>query len=149
MTDNSVYNLGNIQGEKGEKGDPGEKGEKGEKGDPGEKGEKGDKGDPGENGKDGRGIAGTELVNGELVITYTDGTSDNLGKINNQNQSTEYLQFELLDDGTFRVSIKSDYKAFIEEVYIPSEYYGRKVTVIYSFSKCPLLKKVVMPDAPR
>jgi len=44
MTDNSVYNLGNI---------------KGEKGDPGEKGEKGDKGDPGENG---RGIANMELV---------------------------------------------------------------------------------------
>ena len=134
MTDNSVYNLGNIKGEKGEKGDPGEKGEKG------------DKGDPGENG---RGIAGTELVNGELVITYTDGTSDNLGKINNQNQSqsTEYLQFDLLEDDTFMVSIKSDYKALIEEVYIPSEHNGRKVTVIYSFSKCPLLKKVVMPDS--
>ena len=134
MTDNSVYNLGNIKGEKGEKGDPGEKGEKG------------DKGDPGENG---RGIAGTELVNGELVITYTDGTSDNLGKINNQNQNTEYLTFKLRDDGTLSVSIKDECRAIIDEVYIPSECYGKKVTVIAvnGFTNCRLLKKVVMPDS--
>ena len=50
-------------------------GEKGDKGDTGAKGEKGDKGDTG------RGIAKTELVNGELIITYTDGTKENLGSI--------------------------------------------------------------------
>ena len=54
LTDNTVCNLGNIKGEKGDKGD------------------KGDKGADGKNGKDGRGIAKTELVNGELIITYTD-----------------------------------------------------------------------------
>ena len=52
-------NLGNIKGDKGERGEQGQQGLQGTKG------------------ADGRGIAKTELVNGELVITYTDGTSDN------------------------------------------------------------------------
>ena len=83
------------------------------------------------------------------MITYTDGTSDNLGKINNQNQSTEYLTFKLRNDGTLSVSIKDECRAIIDEVYIPSECYGKKVTVIAvnGFTNCRLLRKVVMPDS--
>lgn len=64
------------------------KGEKGDKGDTGDKGDKGDKGDTGSNGADGIngtngiGIAKAEVnANGELVITFTDKTSVNLGKV--------------------------------------------------------------------
>lgn len=43
---------------------------------------KGDKGDPGTPGKDGVGIAKTEInENGELIITYTDGATANLGRV--------------------------------------------------------------------
>ena len=43
----------------------------------GPKGDKGDKGDTG------RGVLKMELVNGELIVYYTDGTSQNLGPITN------------------------------------------------------------------
>ena len=87
----------------GEKGDTGKDGQQGEKGDKGEKGDPGDAGTPGQNvkngtnginstssadgknekdGKDGIGIAKAEInANGELVITYTNGKTVNLGKI--------------------------------------------------------------------
>ena len=44
-------------------------------------GEDGKDGIDGTNGADGVGIAKTEIVNGELVITYTDGKIENLGKV--------------------------------------------------------------------
>ena len=69
LTDNTVLNLGNV---KGEKGDTGEKGEKGDKGADGK---------DGVDGKDGRGIADMAIINGEIVITYTDGTKSVIGKV--------------------------------------------------------------------
>ena len=87
----------------GEKGDTGKDGQQGEKGDKGDKGDPGDAGTPGQNGKngtngvngasgadgkngkdgkDGIGIAKAEInADGELVITYTDGKTVNLGKV--------------------------------------------------------------------
>lgn len=84
----------------GEKGDTGEAGQQGEKGDKGDKGDPGEDGTPGQDGKDGTngasgadgkngkagkdgvGIAKAEInANGELVLTYTDGTTANLGKV--------------------------------------------------------------------
>ncbi len=77
-----------TQGEKGEKGEAGEKGDKGdtgEKGDKGDTGEKGDKGDTGEAGKDGISITDVKVAdNGDLIITYSDGTkkvAGNLAKV--------------------------------------------------------------------
>ena len=62
------------------KGQQGEKGDKGDKGDPGSKGEKGNAGSKGDKGEAGRGIASMEINdNGELIVTYTDGTTENLG----------------------------------------------------------------------
>ena len=93
----TTVNLGKVvgndgaqgaQGEKGEKGDKGDQGiqgEKGDKGDQGIQGEKGDKGDAGingTNGADGVGVASSEInALGELVITYSDGNTVNLGKV--------------------------------------------------------------------
>ena len=73
-----------VQGEKGDPGEPGAQGEKGDKGEPGEKGEKGDKGEPGEQGatgNNGRGIKRMEIINGHLIVTYTDNTTVDLGSI--------------------------------------------------------------------
>ena len=66
-------------GEKGDKGDTGAAGDKGDKGDTGEKGEKGDKGDTG---AAGRGIETTQIdASGHLIITYSDGTSEDAGLV--------------------------------------------------------------------
>ena len=53
----------------------------------GEQGDKGDKGDPG------RGILRMELVNGELIVYYTDGTSQNLGSITGGTTEKENLVY--------------------------------------------------------
>lgn len=60
----------------------GAKGEKGEQGIQGIQGEKGQNGKDGTNGKDGIGITNAEINNsGELILTYSNGTSANLGKV--------------------------------------------------------------------
>ena len=73
------------QGEKGDKGDPGDAGTPGQNGKNGTNGVNGASGADGKNGKDGKdgiGIAKAEInADGELVITYTDGKTVNLGKV--------------------------------------------------------------------
>lgn len=69
-TNGDKLNLGNVIGAKGDKGDTGAAGATG------------DKGDKGDAGADGIGVASIDTnENGELVITYTDGETVNLGKI--------------------------------------------------------------------
>lgn len=135
LSDNSVINLGNVKGEKGDKGD------KGDAGAQGEKGEKGDKGDTG------RGIAKTELVNGELIITYTDGTKENLGSVTSaENTADKYLVYKILTDDSVSVSLKSEYIGDLEgKITIPSEHNGRKVTEIKGFTGCQL-SEIELPD---
>ena len=63
----------------GVKGDTGETGSQGPQGD---KGDKGDKGDTGEKGTDGKGIKSVAINEEEhLIITYTDDTTTDAGKI--------------------------------------------------------------------
>lgn len=79
LTNGTSLNLGNIKGEKGDKGDQGIQGEKGEKGDAGLGGANGK---DGTNGTDGVGVASSEInALGELVITYSDGNTVNLGRV--------------------------------------------------------------------
>ena len=67
LTNGTTLDLGNIKGADGAKGD---------------KGDKGDKGETGAAGEDGNGVAGTAINEvGELVITYTNGETANLGKV--------------------------------------------------------------------
>ena len=81
-------------GEKGDTGEAGQQGNKGDKGDNGAQGKDGKDGTSGvngaggadgKNGKDGKngvGIAKAEInADGELVLTYTDGKTVNLGKV--------------------------------------------------------------------
>lgn len=119
LSDNSVINLGNVKGEKGDKGD------KGDAGVQGEKGEKGDKGDTG------RGIAKTELINGELIITYTDGTKENLGSVSNaESEYSSGLQYTLNEDNNSYTLSSAGELFNSTKVVIPETYKGKPVTKI-------------------
>ena len=150
----TVTLLGNIKGIKGDKGDKGVDGKSAyelyiaahpeytgtqEEWLAALKGEKGDTG---------RGIEKTEIVNGELIVTYTDNTTQNVGKVK-EDDYTEYLKFERLSDGTLSVAIKEDYKRFVKKIVIPSEYYGFKVTKISKegFYYCDMLEEIVLPES--
>ena len=166
------------KGEKGDKGDPGEPGEKGEKGDkgdpgePGEKGEKGDKGDPGEpgekgdtgsrglKGETGRGIDYMEFnSDGELMVYYTDGTSQNLGTIptaggsggdsgeSGGTEEPQILEYVLLPDGTYGVRAGADIDS-VTVINIPEEYDDIAVTQILAkgFEELSNLQKVTLPE---
>ena len=73
------------QGNKGDKGDNGAQGKDGKDGKDGTSGVNGAGGADGKNGKDGKngvGIAKAEInADGELILTYTDGKTVNLGKV--------------------------------------------------------------------
>ncbi len=74
--------LKSVKGDKGDQGEQGIQGEKGDKGDQGEQGIQGEKGDKGEDGVDGVGIASMQINdNGNLIVTMTDGTESDLGKV--------------------------------------------------------------------
>lgn len=119
LSDNSVITLGNVKGEKGDKGD------KGDAGVQGEKGEKGDKGDTG------RGIAKTELINGELIITYTDGTKENLGSVSNaESEYSSGLQYTLNEDNNSYTLSSAGELFNSTKVVIPETYKGKPVTKI-------------------
>lgn len=110
LSDNSVINLGNVKGDKGARG---------------EKGEKGDKGDTG------RGIAKTELVNGELIITYTDGTKENLGSVSNaESEYSSGLQYTLNEDNNSYTLSSAGELFNSTKVVIPETYKGKPVTKI-------------------
>ena len=153
--------LGNVKGPKGDKGDPGSAGQNGVDGKSafelyqqvhpeytGTYAEwvdslKGEKGDPG------RGILKTELVNGELIITYTDGTSENLGSLSGSMNMVEKngLIFELLPDGTY--GVRAGTVSSNTEITIPNTVNQRAVTVILDngFEGCANLLTINMPDS--
>ena len=108
-----IASLAGRQGEKGEKGDTGTQGEKGE---------------TGAKGADGRGIAKTEIVDGELVITYTDGTKENVDFAGNTNDNSDLIFVEL-SDGT--CSVQASEKAKDKTtITIPETHNGKPITVI-------------------
>ena len=70
------------QGPKGDKGDKGDTGAAGKDGAQGKQGPKGDKGDTGAAGKDGRSVKAFEINDeGNLIVTYSDGETADLGKV--------------------------------------------------------------------
>ena len=85
-------------------GAKGDKGDKGDTGEQGEKGDKGDKGDQGEKGDAGVGIKSAALdQDGNLIITLTDDSVQNLGKIVGMNG----IDGEDGSDGKDGVGVKS------------------------------------------
>ena len=101
-------------------------------------------------GADGRGIADMEIINGELVVTYTDGTTDNLGSIGSgtSTEDKEILIFTLLSDDTYSVSAGNGAKN-VDSIEIPSTYNGKAVTQIAdkAFMNLSNLTKITIPDS--
>ena len=86
LTDDTETNLGNVKGAKGDKGDPGEKGA------------------DGTNGLDGKGITDTSInADGYLIITYTDGSTQNAGKVisSGSSDTNDYALGSIITMGTF------------------------------------------------
>ena len=112
-TDTIAVNLGSIKGEKGDQGIQGEKGEKGDKGDAG------------------RGIVRTEVIDGELWITYSDDVDNpvNVGRVADMNSVTDGdLVYTMLEDGTY--SVKAAKTFTTTNLVIPSTYNGITVSKI-------------------
>lgn len=71
-----------LESLKGEKGSDGKDGIDGENGIDGQDGQDGQDGKDGQNGADGKGITSSEInANGELVLTYSDGSTANVGAV--------------------------------------------------------------------
>ena len=139
------------KGDTGEKGDVGDKGEKGDTGEKGEKGDKGDIGDKGDAGKDGRGILKMEIVDGWLMVTYTD-DPDNPVKIGRVGsgaiyEGTEGLEFYPLPNGTY--GVMGTRTKYLDKIIIPSTCNGKAVTAILSeaFRDHKALVEVIIPDS--
>ena len=142
-------------GEKGDKGDKGDKGEQGEpgipgaagvKGDKGDKGDKGEQGAAGQNGTNGVGILKTEIKDGCLWITYTDGTEVNVGRVTEDKPDPKGLVFKLLPDDTYEVS--ADSAKYSDKIEIPATFDGKIVTKIAAnaFDGAAYLTEIVIPE---
>ena len=103
--------------------------------------------------------------NGELVLTYTDGTSENLGIVKGgdgkdgkngvssvTDDNPQGLAFYLKDDGTYAVG--GGNSALLSEVTIPATYKGKDVTEVLKFCLKDIedsfgskLKKVIIPNS--
>lgn len=132
----------------GTNGVDGKDGKDGINGVDGKDGKDGKDGTNGIDGKDGRGIADMAIINGEIVITYTDGTKSVIGKSDDVilNES-DTLEFTLLSDGTYAVT-----GCLVDnptEITIPSKFNGKFVTKIYSnaFENIITLKTVNIPNS--
>ncbi|MBE6663175.1 MAG: leucine-rich repeat domain-containing protein [Ruminococcaceae bacterium] len=84
-----------------------------------------------------------EIIDGELIIYYTNGTSQNLGEIEGEDD----FEYYPLSDGTYAVSVN---KAILfSEIEIPSTYRGKAVTQIKEggFKGATNLKKLTIPSS--
>lgn len=78
-SDGSTADVGRVVGPRGEQGPRGSRGVAGKTG---KSGRPGENGETGAQGPAGRGIASTEISeSGHLIVTYTDGTSTDLGPV--------------------------------------------------------------------
>ena len=129
-------------GAKGDKGDTGATGAQGEKGEDGETPYIGENGNwwigeadtgvkaAGEDGANGRGIARMEIIKGELIVSYTDGKTENLGNINSieEDFNHEIFDIKLLSDNTYSIIGIKD--TTLTNVIIPEKINGIFVTRI-------------------
>ena len=108
-------------------------------------------------GSNGRGIVSTQFEEGDLIVYYSDGTNQRIenvyseieSRVAEQVASVNALVFNQLDDGTLEVSINDNYKSFVEEIIIPSSYYGKTVSAIAKngFNGCSSLKEIKFPSS--
>ena len=149
-TNGDDINLGKVIGDKGDKGETGATGATGAQGEQGIQGDKGDKGDKGETG---RGIVRTEIVDNNLVIYYTDDTTethDLKGVVGSA--QIDLLIYTKLDDGTYVLkNIVEGCEELATEINIPSQYNGGDVISIgnRALSGATNARKITIPNTVR
>lgn len=84
-----------------------------------------------------------EIIDGELIIYYTNGTSQNLGEV----EKDDNFEYYPLSDGTYAISV--DKAIMLSEIEIPSTYRGKAVTQIKEngFKGATNLKKLTIPSS--
>ena len=94
----------------------------------------------GKDGTDGIGITNVEIVNGDLIITYSDGSTQNAGKVTSDvggvvpaDEGTEGLWYIPLEDGTYGVNIGN--AALLNEIIVPEYHNGKPVTRVIRFGE--------------
>ena len=118
----------------------------------GEKGEKGDQGEQGEHGKDGVGVESvTYDKDGNLVITFTDGTTQIVEVPNNTSEQVESLHFQKID-GKEEYRVVGLGNVSDLDIVIPDTYRGLPVTEIgneafRSAVKNRIIKTITIPDS--
>ena len=100
-------------------------------------------------------VTGAEVnADGDLIITMSDGTTQNLGKVKGADSqigasadNPQCLDFYPLPDGTYAVSLGN--AIILETVAIPATYNGKAVTTVISGTKQtpPAVKTVTLPDS--
>ena len=118
------------------------------KGETGEKGEQGEQGPQGEKGTDGRGIEDIKIIDGRLIIYYSDQTHVDIGNVSDVSvtpESSEFL-FSLCADGTY--AIEECYIQDETKITIPAMWNGKPVTRIQSgvFQGNSILESIVLPN---
>ena len=170
LTNGTILNLGNIKGENGigiSKSEINANGElvltytngqtanlgvvvgtNGQNGADGKDGVDGTDGKDGQDGVDGRGIENIEIVNGELVVYYSDEPTKAviIGKVNDDSENGSILEYVSLDDGTYGVRAGSNIST-VSEIIIPDTYNGVAITQILDsgFKECNTLEKITFP----
>lgn len=90
-----------------------------------------------------------EIINGELVVTYTDNSSSNLGSVDSGSEidNTSGLIFVPLNDNTYGVKVGTALQN--AQITIPAEYKGKTVTTImeHGFENCSSLESITLPDS--
>ena len=99
----------------------------------------------GANGKDGRGIAGVSYKNGILIITYTDGSKEEIS-LQDETEGTEGLEYYPLPNNTF--GVKAGTTTYLDKIIIPKTYKNKAITQILDSAFCNAknLKEIQLPD---
>ena len=82
-----------------------------------------------------------------MVITYTDGTSDNLGSVSGTGDGIDGLAYYLLSDDTYAVS--GGTTTYMTDIVIPDTHNGKPVTEILpeAFKEHSNIKSVRLPSS--
>lgn len=99
----------------------------------------------GEDDKGSVSITSVEVVDGQLIVTYSDGTVKNLGNAVPEELGTDGLLYHLLPDGTYGVTAGAAHS--LETVIIPATHEGKAVTQIMesAFHGAKNIKNIVIP----
>lgn len=99
----------------------------------------------GANGKDGRGIVRVSYKNGILIITYTDGSKEEIS-LQDETEGTEGLEYYPLPNNTF--GVKAGTTIYLDKIIIPKTYKNKAITQILDSAFCNAknLKEIQLPD---